>query len=213
MFSFWRNIAPFKPIKIYKSRSFQLETPHIFEYANDDLVWGSTTFVGNNNGIAQTFVELPLRSEVEAFNMLKEAYPDSLPESYKIPLVLDVYEPETFYTESDVEIEEQIWHESINPAWTKSEIFFFTLSDIVEIVLLNEFLMKDEQIKLTVSENLLQPIQPPSKIIGMNYASRYWEVTRVSREKYRQGSSPKKPAIRPIHREQIGQKKSCRDEE
>lgn len=212
---FWRNIVPFKQIKIYHSRSFQLEIPPIYSYTNNELVcyadneqvWRSSSNF-NDDSALQTYDDLPLASEIEEFSMLKKVYVEFLPESYVPRFVLYLFEPVIFFTDTDFTIECPEWNERMELTWTETIIFSSTLINNGDFILHNEFLLQDEQVHHKVSENLLKPIKPPSKIIGRNYASRYWQVSSLLRERYRKRISPKNTGNLPVYQEHIEQKQS-----
>jgi superfamily II DNA or RNA helicase len=142
---------------------------------------------------------LPMRTLVEEHPLIQSASINELPADKTIPLqcqAVDLIEGKSIF---DTLLEFQ-----------PDEDQLLTQLTVVGIDKLpDDFLDKlVDPFEIVIGKNILRRIYPPEKVMGMNYASRYWEETKVQlpgferRRKVKKGEKP----IRSIQRGQLGNK-------
>jgi len=199
------RLAPFKFIKILTARNFGMEAPAMLQYS-DIYARGEETRGTEQHSNRQPLasgshleeIEVPLRCALKEYPTILVTNIEKLPSRDCIPLRTKIIELEADGAsfESFVKIrseEDLLWH-LVEVATDEQRTQY--VDDLIS------------SIEVGISENLLEPIFPPDKVVGMNYASRYWEQTKIQLpgyERHRKAKSDGK-SVSPIQRGQIGNK-------
>jgi len=175
-------ISPFSPVRTFSSRSVRIDAPEVVNLESD-LICGT----------------IQLRSSVEQYPLIQAAVIEELPLDKTISLQCEIVDAIDGIPVFDTLVE-----------FHPDEEFFLSLLTPVGIDDLPDDFLDNLSLpsEIEISGNLSRQIYPPQEVMGMNYASRYWEVTKVqlpgfqTRREEKKGGKP----IRSIQRGQIGSK-------
>ena len=143
--------------------------------------------------------EVPLKAAVESYALVQPPQVEHLPADRNIPLQSQILASDNG----------QAFYEPIREFHPFEANLLAHITAASEAQLPAGFLdTLFAPVEISISGNLLRRIFPPEKVVGMNYASRYWEESRVRlpgferRKKAKEGEKQ----IRPIHRGQLANK-------
>lgn len=198
------RIASFSKVRVLNSRTFLIDAPEIVDADSVKDLWGVTDFPDQFPFFQSPEIEidtgdgsLPMKTLVDEHPLVQPADIIEIPPEKAIPL--QCY-PEEFQDGKPI-------FETFAGIPTNEDQFLTPLKDVGVDYLPDDFLDKlIDPFEIEIGKNLLRRIFPPKKVMGMNYASRYWEETKVKlpgferRRKVKKGEKP----IRSIQRGQLG---------
>lgn len=209
MSSLWHRLVPFRPVRIYRSTDIPTVKATILEDVQDcpslqipDILGGRVSFSSPGLETEVAGGDLPLSSIVEEWPLISSATLDTLPEADKLVITSRVHLV-NHIIDGDVVGEETGVYKLLEQAQVTLDDLFVSLPVLTEAMLPPGFLKYIDLTLIKVSSNLHRPIQTPEKVVGMNYAYRYWRVETLD-NKPRQRPGSRKPQIRPIHKGKIG---------
>jgi hypothetical protein len=204
-------IAPFRPVTIFGLRTVRIEAPEVVQdqvFKNDlylqlgllDKLDEHPFLQPADTDLRPHGSELPLKCAVEQYELFQPTHIVHLPPDRNIPLnsqIIGSYGKGALF-------------EGICEFQSYDENLLVCLIPAYDAFLPDGFLEGlISPIEIEISENKLKLIYPPEKVLGMNYASRYWVETRIHlpgfepRKKIKEGEKQ----VRPIHRGQLANKK------
>jgi superfamily II DNA or RNA helicase len=200
------QIALFPRPRVLSARSVLIDAPEVFDDGDTYYDWGLTGGTEEYPFLQPPKLEvdaidesLPLRSYIEEHSLIQPITIEELPAEKTVPLqgqIIDYIDRKPIF---ETLFEFQAFEENLLTYLTQFEI------DRLPEGFLDEFI---EPFVIQIERNKLRRIYPPDKVMGMNYASRYWEETKVHLPGFERRRKVKKrgKSIRSIQRGQLGKK-------
>lgn len=199
-------IAPFEPVRTFSSSNVRIDPPELELDDASKILWGYTgwtdqfpVIVAYEQKSISDSVELPLKSSVDQYELLSTCQAEYIPPETNVPLQSQIFQSNGA----------DILFEPFSELQSYKADLFIDITPATEVNLPDNFFEDlTFPVNIEITDNLLKLIFPPEKVVGMNYASRYWEESRIylpGFERRKQKAGTEKP-VRPIHRGDLAQK-------
>ena len=199
-------IAPSQPVTIINLHTVSIDAPEVLQ---DEDLYHQLGLSGESDKypfLQPVYTdpnlhgsELPLKCSVEQYELIQPTRIDYIHQVSNIPIYSQI-----IGSDGKDELFEGICE--FQPYYDNLLVCIIPAYD----ALLPDDFLEDliNPFEIEISEDILNLIYPPEKVLGMNYSNRYWEETPIHlpgfepRKKTKEGEKN----IRPIHREQMAAK-------